>query len=106
MDKNIWLVIIGMALVTYLPRMLPLVLLSRVRLPDIFLRWLGYIPAAVLAALLAPALFLPEGKLALAGNPYLLAAIPTSLVALKTHSIALTILSGMLAMIVFQHVGS
>ncbi|MBE3581440.1 MAG: AzlD domain-containing protein [Thermoanaerobacteraceae bacterium] len=106
MDKNIWLVIIGMALVTYLPRMLPLVLLSRVRLPDIFLRWLGYIPAAVLAALLAPALFLPEGKFALVGNPYLLAAIPAGLVAVKTRSIALTILSGMLAMIVFQHVGS
>ncbi|SMB94937.1 Branched-chain amino acid transport protein [Thermanaeromonas toyohensis ToBE] len=104
MDRQILLVILGMALVTYLPRMLPLVLLSRTQLPNIFLRWLSYIPAAVLAALLAPALFLPEGKFALVGNPYLLAAIPTSLIAIRTRSIALTILCGMAAMVLLNYI--
>lgn len=104
MDRQILLVILGMSLVTYLPRMLPLAILSRTQLPDIFLRWLSYIPAAVLAALLAPALFLPEGKFVLVGNPYLLAAIPTSLVAIKTRSIALTILCGMAVMTLLNHI--
>lgn len=102
MDRQVLLVILGMALVTYLPRMLPLVILSRTQLPNIFLRWLSYIPAAVLAALLAPALFLPEGRFALVGNPYLLAAIPTSLIAIRTRSIALTILCGMAAMVLLN----
>lgn len=104
MDREVLLVILGMALVTYLPRMLPLVILSRTQLPNIFLRWLSYIPAAVLAALLAPALFLPEGKFALVGNPYLLAAIPTSLIAIRTRSIALTILCGMAAMVLLNYI--
>ncbi|MCG0278065.1 MAG: AzlD domain-containing protein [Thermanaeromonas sp.] len=104
MDRQILLVILGMALVTYLPRMLPLVILSRTQLPNIFLRWLSYIPAAVLAALLAPALFLPEGRFALVGNPYLLAAIPTSLIAIRTRSIALTILCGMAAMVLLNYI--
>lgn len=103
MDRQILILILGTALVTYLPRMLPLVVLSRARLPEVFLRWLGFIPAAVLAALLAPGLLLPQGKLALTGNPYLLAAIPAGLVAVKTRSMALTIVSGMAAMVFFQY---
>ncbi|MEW8957584.1 hypothetical protein MHOCP_12910 [Moorella humiferrea] len=102
MDKQILIIILGTAVVTYLPRMLPLVVLSRVRLPEVFLRWLSYVPAAVLAALLAPGLLLPDGKLSLAANPYLLAAIPTGFVALKTRSMALTILTGMVAMVLIQ----
>ncbi|MGI9862585.1 AzlD domain-containing protein [Moorella naiadis] len=103
MDRQILILILGTALVTYLPRMLPLVLLSRAQLPEVFLRWLRYIPAAVLAALLAPGLLLPGGKLALGGNPYLLAAIPTGIIAVKTRSMALTILTGMAAMVLIQH---
>ena len=103
MDRQILILILGTALVTYLPRALPLVLLSRVQLPEVFLRWLSYIPAAVLAALLAPGLLLPEGRLALSGNPYLLAALPTGVVAVKTRSMALTILTGMAAMVMIQH---
>lgn len=53
-------VILLMALVTYLPRVLPALFLSRVRLPRLLERWLASIPVAVLAALLAPALFAPK----------------------------------------------
>ncbi|NLW07275.1 MAG: AzlD domain-containing protein [Clostridia bacterium] len=102
MDKQILTIIIGAALVTYFPRMLPLVVLSRTRLPDVFLRWLSYIPAAVLAALLAPSLVIVEGRFMLANNPYLLAAIPATLVAIKTRSMALTIITGMVAMVFLQ----
>jgi branched-subunit amino acid transport protein len=103
LDQQILIIILGTALVTYLPRLLPLVILSRVQLPGVFLRWLQFVPAAVLAALLAPGLLLPEGRLVLSGNPYLLAAIPAGVVALKTRSMALTILTGMAAMVLSQH---
>ncbi len=57
-------VILGMALVTYATRALAIFLLSR-RLPPALERFLGHIPAAVFAALVAPPLLAPEGPLSL-----------------------------------------
>ncbi len=103
MDKQILIIIFGAALVTYLPRVLPLVFLSRIRLPDLFLRWLSYIPAAVLAALLAPSLLFIDGNFTVVNNLYLLAAIPTGIVAIKTRSMALTIIAGMTATVLLRY---
>lgn len=90
---------VGMALVTYLPRMLPLVILSRFRLPPAVLRWLGFVPVAVLSALLAKELLVAEGGLALPpAHPQLLAAVPTFLVAVYTRSLMGTVLAGIVAM--------
>jgi branched-subunit amino acid transport protein len=48
--------LIGMGMVTYLPRWIPLHFLSRRSLPEWFIQWLELIPAAILSALLLPAL--------------------------------------------------
>jgi branched-subunit amino acid transport protein len=45
--------VLACALVTAIPRVLPLVALSRVQLPGWALDWLRYVPVAVLSALLA-----------------------------------------------------
>jgi branched-subunit amino acid transport protein len=45
--------VLACALVTAVPRVLPLVALSRIQLPTWLLDWLRYVPVAVLAALLA-----------------------------------------------------
>src|SRR5207245_3037398 len=45
--------VLGCALVTAVPRVLPLVALSRLQLPPWLADWLRYVPLAVLAALLA-----------------------------------------------------
>ena len=50
--------ILASAAVTALPRVLPLVLLSRIALPQWLVAWLGFVPIAVLAALLAIGLLL------------------------------------------------
>lgn len=55
-QQTLFLTILGMAAVTYVPRVLPLLVLARRTLPDAVTRWLGFIPAAVLAAMLLPAL--------------------------------------------------
>ncbi len=86
----------GMGLVTYLPRALPLLYLSQKKLPQGLKDWLGLIPAAILSALLAPALFVDVGSRAFVfGKPELIAAIPTLLFALKTRSLGGTVLVGM-----------
>jgi len=86
-----------MGAVTYLPRMLPLVALSRKRLPAWFTEWLELIPAAILSALIAPVLLTNADPRALCfGKTELLAALPTLLVALKTRSLAGTVIIGMI----------
>lgn len=91
--------IIGAGAVTVVPRALPLVLLSRVPLPRPFVRWLGFVPVAVLAGLLAQSVAMPDGRLSLPpGNLAVLAVLPTLLVAVRTRSLAGTVAAGIAAM--------
>jgi len=46
--------IVGMMVVTYLPRMLPMTLLRKARLPRYVERFLDMLPAAALGALIVP----------------------------------------------------
>ena len=98
-DRVLW-TIVGMGLVTYLPRLIPLLLLSgRVgaenALPPWLTRWLGYVPVAVLAAMLLPSLLVVEGRAHLAwDNLSLWAALPTAWVAWKTRSLVGAVLTG------------
>ena len=87
---------LGMGLVTYLPRALPLLYLAHRRLPQGLVDWLGFIPAAVLSALLAPSLFIDGTEQQLAfDKPELLVALPTLIFAWKTRSLGGTVLLGM-----------
>lgn len=98
------LIILGMGLVTYLPRVLPLLLLAQRRLPQGLIDWLSLIPVAILAALLAPGLFLSSHEQTLTlGKPELYAAIPTFLFALRTRSLGLSVIIGMSSYWLLQH---
>jgi branched-subunit amino acid transport protein len=90
--------IIGMGLVTYLPRWFPLVVLSGRELPDIFRRWLEFIPVSILSALVAKAVFIdPSTGGFQVFQKNFFAAVPTLAVALKTKSLGLTVIAGMLS---------
>ncbi len=94
------LLIGGMAFVTYIPRALPLLLLSSRKLPPVVGRWLELIPPAVLSALLLPALVLGkrEGLPVLdisLDNAFLLAALPTIMAWFATRSFFGTVAAGM-----------
>ena len=103
-NQQIILAIMLMALVTFLPRFLPLLFLSRRKLNPMFKVWLSYIPVAVLAALLGPALFLAEGRLTIQPslNPYFWAALPSFAVALLTRNMFFTVLTGMGAVAILR----
>ena len=86
---EIALLVLGCALVTALPRVLPLVLLSRFELPALLRQWLGYVPVAVLAALLALELLAGGGNAALAIVPALaVAALSGNLLATVAVGVA------------------
>ncbi len=98
--RDYFLLIMGMALVTYIPRVAPLVLLSSRNLNPLLMRWLEMVPPAVLAALLAPELLLRsaagEKILNLSmNNFFLLAALPTFVVGWITRSFFGTVAFGM-----------
>ncbi|MFA5536103.1 MAG: AzlD domain-containing protein [Bacillota bacterium] len=103
MDKEIALIIVGMAIVSYIPRALPLIALNKVEFPPTFVKWLNYIPVAVLAALLTPDLFVFQDQfnlhLAKAG---LFAAVPTFVIAIFSRSMIWALLVGMGSYALFQ----
>lgn len=96
-------ILLGTSLVTLIPRVLPLVVLSRMQLPHWALRYLSHIPVAVMAALLAQDLFTANGEpVPILSNLKLLALVPTLLVAVKTRSLLGTVIAGILSMMAIQ----
>jgi branched-subunit amino acid transport protein len=95
-DQSLWLLFLGMGLVTYMPRWAPLFFLTRWQLPGWLVAWLDLIPSAILSALLMPALVTSgEPRHLDLLRPELFVAIPTFLFALKTRSMAGTVVLGM-----------
>lgn len=95
-DSLVFMIILGMAAVTFLPRVLPIWVLSSRNLPPVAVRWLSYVPTAILSALLAPSLLVQGGSIELnMQNLPLLAAVPTFLVAWRTKSFFGTVAVGM-----------
>ncbi|MGC9361210.1 MAG: AzlD domain-containing protein [Anaerolineae bacterium] len=93
-DAALW-VILGLAGTTFLLRYVPFATLARLSLPAWLEEWLRLVPGAVLAAMLAQTLLLPEGEWLLPWrNAHLLAAIPAILVAWRTRSIVATMVVG------------
>lgn len=101
LDQNeILLTMLGMLIVTYIPRVLPLWLFTSKPLPPLVIAWLRYVPVAVLAALLLPALVITDNSAVQAldlsfDNLFLWAAIPTFIVAWKTRSLFGPVIVGM-----------
>lgn len=95
-STTILLTILGMGVVTYLPRILPAWFLRGRELPPFLVAWLRYVPVAILAALLLPSLVVQNGQLSLGvNNLYIWAAIPAVFVAWKKRSLFLTVVAGM-----------
>ena len=90
------LIIAGMGLVTYLPRWAPVFWLTRRPMPRWLVQWLELIPAAILSALLVPALVTSgQPRQIDLFRPDLIVALPTFLFALKTRSLGGTVVFGM-----------
>jgi branched-subunit amino acid transport protein len=79
--------VLACALVTAVPRVLPLVLLSRFSLPQWLLDWLRFVPVAVLAALTAIEVLMPGGKALALHPPALLAIAAAFAVAMRTRGL-------------------
>lgn len=88
--------ILGMAVVTYLPRLLPLLLLSNRELPEKFAKWMSFIPVSIFAALIFSDIFFWQNQFDLnpLSNLKLLPSILTFFVAYRTKNIMWSIVFG------------
>ena len=78
--EYIYVIILGMAAVSYFSRELPFILLKGRKLKPAIVQWMSFIPTAVLAALLLPALILDSKTNSFfisISNDFLLAGIAT-----------------------------
>jgi branched-subunit amino acid transport protein len=79
----IWLMIAGMCLVTFIPRVIPLLVGRDLRLPTWIRRWLSFFPYAALGALIFPGILT-----VIEGRPWigLTAGACAALLALKARN--------------------
>jgi branched-subunit amino acid transport protein len=92
--------VIGMALVTFAVRYPVLAIVGKLELPPLVLSLLKYVPAAVLTAIIVPAIAWPDGAHFQLDthNAYLIGAIAAVLIAWRTRNLLLTIVVGMATM--------
>ncbi len=96
---NLWLIIIGMGIVTFGIRLVPIVLLGRIEIPLVVQQALRFVPPAVLTAIVVPELLYHGNQVDLSlSNLRLLAGLIAIVVAWRTKNALLTIGSGMIAL--------
>lgn len=93
---NRFLLVLGMALVTYIPRMIPLAILPEIELPIYLKSFLSFIPIAVLSALIFP------GFLNSTGEPFtaVLGAITAFILAYKEKNLMIVVLGAIFAVFI------
>ena len=97
-DMKIWILVVGMAIVTYVPRMIPLLIFSKKNLPPWLESWLKYIPVGIFSALVFPAIFIREQMFSVTiNNIELISSILVFAIAFKTRSLGLSVIVGIIS---------
>lgn len=100
---NTWLAIAGVGLVTFLTRASFVVFANPHRFPHAFRVALVFVPPAVLAAIVAPGLFMPAGTVDFTfANPRWIAGLVALLVASRARNAVATISAGMATLWLLQ----
>jgi branched-subunit amino acid transport protein len=102
---NIWLVMLFGGALTFGMRPSFIYLFGRFEISVMVKRALRFVPPAVLSAIIAPALFMPDDTLDLGLSNYrLMAGVVAILVAWRTKNTLLTILVGMITLLILMGV--
>jgi branched-subunit amino acid transport protein len=94
---NTWLLIIGMLAITFVTRY-SFFAWPNLRFPRAIEQGLHYVPVAVLPAIVAPGMLMPDGEWALRwNNAYLLAGLLAIAIAAFSRNLLATIAGGLLS---------
>lgn len=98
----IWLLLAGMFLVTYIPRLVPFLFARQLDLPPWVQKWLKFFPYAALGALIFPGILTAvPGRPALAAGAGILAAVA----ALFIRNITVIVVLAIAAVLLLQGLG-
>ncbi|HCU7752556.1 TPA: AzlD domain-containing protein [Staphylococcus aureus] len=97
---NMLILILLCGIVTLLIRIIPFIMISKVQLPDVVVRWLSFIPITLFTALVIDSIIqqTPHGERYTLNIPYIIALIPTVILSIITRSLTITIISGIVIM--------
>jgi branched-subunit amino acid transport protein len=100
---DIWLLILGMALITFAMRF-SLFAFPELRFPPLVRQCLHYVPTAVLSAIVLPGMLIPDGQQWAFNlhNAYLLAGLATIAIAALTRHLLATIGGGLVVFFVLR----
>lgn len=102
-DTTFILILLGTMVVTYIPRMLPLVLLSKTTLPLKVEQFLDNIPIAILGSLLLSSLVMNENDINISlNNEFLIVGVLTIVFARYVKRIDFIVVFGILTMIIYR----
>jgi branched-subunit amino acid transport protein len=100
---NVWLVMLLGGALTFGMRMSFIYLFGRWEIPAVVKRALKFVPPAVLSAIIAPALFMPNNTFEFRLTNYrLVAGVAAMIIGWRTKNALLTILAGMAVLLVLS----
>ena len=96
-DTYVLAAIIVSALVTWIPRIFPYILVRFAKLPDKVVQFLGYLPITIIFALILSSIFTVEvGSLPRLNWLETIAVLPTFLVISKSKNVMLAVVTGII----------
>lgn len=104
-DKTIIITIIGMFLVTYIPRVFPVIILSKYKTGDAFNKIIKYIPISVFVGLITKEVLFIDGNINLStNNVFIVPTIIVFIISAKYKSIGLSIVSGIASIAIASYI--
>ena len=96
-NMDIALCIVGMSIVSYIPRALPPFILARTKISPVIERWLKYVPTSVFGSLVFSEIFINNNQVNFSfNNVSLWTSLVVVVVAAKTKSLAKSIIVGLI----------
>ncbi|MHB1167605.1 MAG: AzlD domain-containing protein [Carboxydocellales bacterium] len=95
---DLWMLVLAMGLVTFLPRLIPMLLLNNLNLPPFWQSFFQFIPFAALGSLIFPGMLSSTGSL---GSAVIGGLVSILLAALRLN-IILVVLGGILGVFLWQ----
>ncbi|MEB6204466.1 AzlD domain-containing protein [Staphylococcus xylosus] len=99
-------IIVLCGVVTWLTRIIPFILITKIKLSECVIKWLSFIPITLFTALIIDGLIeQQEGVMGYTINvPFLITMLPTIVIAVISRSLTITIISGIIIMAVLRWV--
>ncbi|AXN40649.1 AzlD domain-containing protein [Peribacillus butanolivorans] len=103
-NLTIILVILGCAIVTLIPRIIPFLVVRNITLPVPITKWLSFIPICILTALVVDSIIIEDESLISIDWSVLTVIVPTLIIALWTKSLSVTVIAGIVFMAIVRYI--